>query len=221
MESVLSRYDINIPQDRVKAVAELENEISWIYSAAERDVYIQIAAKKLNVTPESIKDDVKRIMDKNVRNFKKNEGEKAIQMAAGYSDKVNPDYAKAPAIAKHEEVVLGLLLVYPDHRKLAFEEKLLNEEDFFTAFNKRVFNYVKAMYEDPDESSDINEIFTPEEVGRITKIKIARMELEVHSTELLRESINALKSSMQKKSAADTATYDELASLIAKLRAEN
>lgn len=221
MDNVLSRYDINLSQDRVKAIAELENEISSIYSEAERDVYIQIVSKKLNVSPESIKGDVKRIISKNMREYKKSEGEKAIQRAAGYSDKVNPDYAKAPALAKHEEVVLGLLLLFPEHRKLVFTENLLNEDDFFTSFNKRVFKYVKDSYYADDVFADMNELFTPEEVGRITKLKIARMELEINSTELLRESINALKSSMQKKSASDTATYDELSALIEKMRSEN
>jgi len=221
MDNVLSRYDINLSQDRVKAITELENEISSIYSEAERDVYIQIVAKKLNVSPESIKGDVKRIINKNLREYKKSEGEKAIQKAAGYSDKVNPDYAKAPALAKHEEVVLGLLLLFAEHRKLVFTENLLNEDDFFTAFNKRVFSYIKDAYFADDVFSDMNELFTPEEVGRITKLKIARMELEINSTELLRESINALKSSMQKKSATDTATYDELSALIEKMRSES
>ena len=75
-----------------------------------------------------------------------------MQIAAGYSDKINRDFAKAQTVAKHEEVVLGLLLLFPEHRKLVFEEGIVNEESFFTEFNKRVFNFIKNSYEDNDKT---------------------------------------------------------------------
>ncbi len=221
MDNILSKYDINLPQDRVKVIALLENEISNVYSEAERDVYIQLVSKKLGVEPKSIKADVARIIQKNVRAFKQNEGLKARQTATGYADKVNTDFAKAPAVARHEETVIGLLLLFAEHRKSVFEKDILTEENFFTDFNKRVFIYIRDAYLNGDAFPNINEIFTPDEVGRITKIKNERMKLANNGDEVLSESINALKSSIKKKSAENATTPDELAELIKKLRSES
>lgn len=218
MEGILARYDINLPQDKIKALSALENEISSVYSAAERDVYIQIISKHLAVDQKSIKDDVERIISKRMREFKKNEGKKAQQLAAGYQDRVNPDFAKAPAIAKSEESVLSLLLLYPEHRKRVFEESLLCESDFFTELNKKIFNYISVSYKNNDSFEDINAVFTPEEIGRITKIKLDRMSLSVNGDSVLLDSINALKSSMQKKNAGTATTPEQLSELISKLR---
>jgi len=219
MENVLARYDVNLPQDKIKILSILENEISAVYSQAEKDIYTQMLAKKLDVDPKSVKADVARISAKNARAYRQGESQKAKQTALGYQDKVNPDYAKAPAVAKSEEVILGLLLLFAEHRKMVFANDLLSENDFFTELNKRIFKYVKESYENDDVFSDLNEIFTPEEVGRITKIKLSRMNLANNGDDVLTESINALKSSMQKKNAEKTVSADDLTKFINSLRA--
>ena len=221
MDNILKQYDINLPSDMVKALERLENEISGYYSAAEREIYCGIVAKKFNLNTVNIISDVDRIRSKRIRTVKKSEGENARRALAGYGDKINPDFAKAPSVAKHEEFVLGLLLIFPEHRKAVFEESLLAESDFFTDLGKRVFGYVKASYENGDVFGDINEIFTPEEVGRIYKMKLTRMSLDDNSDKVLREGIEALKSSMRKKSAVNVDTLDGLNSFINKLRQDN
>lgn len=218
MENILSKYDISLAQDKVKILAMLENEISAFYSEAERDIYIQMTAKKIGVDPKSIKSDVQRLIQKNFRAFKQTEAQKARQSAAGYADKVNPDFAKAPSVAKHEEAIIALLLLFSEHRKKVFSESLLSVDDFFTDLNKRIFTYIENSYNNGDEFADVNEIFTPEEVGRITKVKLTRMALGNNGEEVLLETINALKSSMQKKTAANATTFDDLRMLINKQR---
>ena len=219
MESVLSKYDINLPQDKINALGELEKIISEVYSKAEQDIYIQTVAGKIGVDQKSVRDDVERIVRKNAYAYRKSESEKLKQQAAGYADRVNPDYAKAPAVAGNEENVLGLLLLYPEHRKKVFTESLLTSEDFFTDLNRRIFEHIKSEYESGgSESADINVAFTPEEVGRITKMKIARMSLSDNGREVLSECIEALKKSMAQKSASSANTYDALDKLINMMR---
>ena len=221
MENILKQYDINLPSDLVKALERLENEISNYYSAAEREIYCGIVAKKFNLNIVNITNDVERIRSKKVNSFKKSEGENARRTLAGYGDKINPDFAKAPSVAKHEEFVLGLLLIYPEHRSSVFSASELSEDDFFTDLGKRVFRYIKTSYENGDVFQDINEVFSPEEVGRIYKMKLTRMSLDDNSNEVLREGIDALKSSMRKKSAVSVGTLDQLNSFINKLRQDN
>ena len=93
-------------------------------------------------------------------------------------------------------------------------------DDFFTALNQRIFEYVSQTYYD-EAPGDINEIFTPEEVGRITKMKLARMNLLNNGDDVLLESINALKSSMLKKSVTACTSIDEMNDIIKRLRSDD
>lgn len=219
MDSILSRYDINLPQDRIDALTELEKLISQVYFKAERDIYIQNVAEHLKVDSKSVKEDVEKLARRQQFAYKKSESQKVKQETAGYSDRVNPDFAKAPAVAKNEENVLGLLLLYPDHRKVVFEENMLATNDFYTDLNRRVFEFIKQSYEaGANNVDDINEAFTPEEVGRITKMKIGRMQLAENGISVLRESIASLRDSMQKKVAEKVSTIDDLNKLLSSKR---
>ena len=139
LDIILSKYDINLSQDKIKALHESEKLISETYSSAERDIYIQTISKLFGVDAKSIKSDVDNLLSKDERARRKEESNKIKQDAVGYSDRVNPDFIKAPAAAKCEENLLGLLLMYPEHRKAVFEGGLLNAEDFFTDLNKRIY----------------------------------------------------------------------------------
>ena len=107
------------------------------------------------------------------------------------------------------------MLLYPEHRKKVFAGGLLTDEDFFTDLNRRVFKYTKLLYEAPDEENlDVNFHFTPDEVGRISKMKISRMNLTDNGDSVLEESISLLKDAMKKKNAATATTFDALNDLI-------
>ncbi len=215
MDNILSRYDINLAQDKIKALHESEKLISETYSSAERDIYIRTIAQKFDVDPKSIKADVDRMVARSAYNRKKDESNKIKQDMAGYSDKVNPDFIKAPAVAKNEENLLGLLLLYPEHRKRVFDDSLISEEDFFTDFNRRVFVYIrKAYFDGNDLHGDVNDYFSEDEVGRITRMKISRMELSENGNAVLFDSIDALKKSVRKKTSQKNNTYEGLNAIL-------
>jgi DNA primase len=219
LDNVLSKYDINLSQDKIKALGELENVISAVYSSAERDIYTRIVAQKLEVNHASIKADVDKIIAKAAAARRKDFASKVKQDAVGYSDRINPDFIKAPAAAKNEESVLGLLLLYPEHRKRVFEENLLDSDDFITELNRRVFDYLKRSYTSSDDThTDINECFTEDEVGRITKMKISRMQLTDNGSDVLLAVISSLRNSVRKKTAEKTNTYEGLNALLSQKR---
>ena len=220
MDNVLAKYNITVSAERVKALNELEKIISEIYSAAERDIHIQTVSKALGVDAKSIKTDVERIISKNIKEYKQKESKKMQQDSLGYSDKVNTDFIKAPAVAKNEEAVLGLLLLYPEHRKTVFEGERLTADDFFTDFNKKVFSYIESSYYRDDSMLDMNDAFTSDEVGRITKMKISRMQLTDNGADVLESCIQNLKSSINKKKSEKTNTYEGLQALLNKKRQE-
>ena len=147
----------------------------------------------------------------------KEEAQKARQTAAGFSDKVNPDFAKAPSVAKSEENVIGLLVLFENHQKKVFEGELLAETDFYTELGRRVFSYLKQCYHE-GVAPNFDENFSPEEVGRIARMKLSRMQLTENGDGVLAEAIESLKSAMQRKSAEGASTIDALSSLINRMR---
>ena len=219
VEGVLGKYNLELPQDKINAIVDIEKLISEVYSSAERDIYIHAVAKRLSVDPKSIKDDVERIVARRLREGRRAEEKRIKETTAGFSDRVNPDYVKAPAIAKNEENVLGLLLLYPDKRKIVFEDKLLSADDFCTEFNKRIFSYIETAYRAGDDSLEwLNENFTPEEVGRVMRMKINRMALSSSDDAVLYDSIDALKRSVLKKEAVKINTFEGLDAILKRKR---
>ena len=85
-------------------------------SAVEREVYIREAAKRIDVTPETLKNDVERVRRKMVREMRKNESSEALKTVHRYGDTVNPDAAKNVKMSSAEEAIIGMLLQYDDHR---------------------------------------------------------------------------------------------------------
>lgn len=222
VEKVLSKHDISVPQEKIIACAELTKIISQVYSSAEREIYIKEMSKKLEIDEKSIKHDVERAIAKQRREANVKEKQKMHQQAAGYMDKVNPDFVKAPAIAKTEEALLGLLYLYSEHRIAAFKsDGLLHESDFFTSFGKRVFAFIRDNTDEGVfDDTFLDEAFTPEEVGRIKKIKLDRSSLENNSSTVFSDVVNVLKSYVMDKESEKTAdTLEDLNDLINKKRA--
>lgn len=219
VESVVSRYNLDIPQEKIKALKEIENVISLVYSSAERDVYIREIATRFEVDYKSLKNDVDLIISKRISAEKKEESRNLIRKSEGFSDRTNPDFVKAPAIAKNEEAVLGLLLYMPNHRKRVFSQKLLSEDDFFTDLSKRIFAFLRDNYTDADDSLPFfDECFSPDEVGRITRMRMSRAEFTDNGDLTLDECIENLRSSIDKKKATGTNTYEGLNELLLKKR---
>ena len=221
LDAILLKYDLSLPQDKINALAEVEKLISEVNSMAERDVYISAVSKKFDVQAASIRSDVERIITKRQATFKRNQTQKVRQETAGYSDRINPDFLKSPAVARNEETVLGLMLLFPNHRKKVFEEGLLSEDNFMTVLNKRVFTCIERAYNDGDEHLiTINEEFTAEEIGRISRMKIRRMELSSNDDAVLYECIDNLKKSVDKKTSETTDTIDKLNEILLKKRTD-
>ena len=186
---------------------------------AERDVYISVVAKKFDVQSASIRADIDKIISKREFNYKRNQTQKIRQETAGYSDRINPDFIKSPAVAKNEETVLGLMLLFPNHRKKIFTDSLLSADNFMTDLNKRIFSYIERAYKEGDDNLiTINEEFTAEEIGRISRMKIRRMELSSNDDAVLYECIDNLKKSVDKKESEKADTIDKLNAILSRKR---
>ena len=223
MEKTFAKHDIHQPQGKINAVAELCSVISEVYSAAERDIYISELSRRLEVDVKGIRSDVERLIARRRKNEKRERSEEIRQSAAGYGDRVNPDRVKDPQLSNCENSVLSLLMLYPEHRVAAKDKYGLTEEDFFTALGKRIFTYVSECCDgNAMDSSEMNTRFTEEEIGRITEIKISRMGLTDNGEQTFRDSVEALRSAMRKRTLAESTTsLSDLESLIQSMRKED
>ena len=202
LERILSTYDINVPQEKVKALSELCELISGFYSSAERDVYISIVAKKTDIEPASIRRDVERLVHRQQKDFKTKEKQKIRQATSGFGDKVNPDFARNPAAARAEETVLGLMLLRMELCDKATKPPYsLTEDNFFTALGKKIFAFLTDQNE--DRETDPNAVFSPEEVGRLTEMRVRRMQLTENGETVFADSVANLRAAVASQQERD------------------
>ncbi len=222
LERVFAKYDIKTPQGKIEACAELCDVIAGFSSQTEREVYVFELAKRLELPADKIRADLAVKVKRRERAAKKEEGKQLTQSLSGVFDRVNPEFVKAPAVARKEETVLGLLLLYPEHRKKAFAAGGLTEDDFYTTLSRRVFAYIRDA--EPHGGPDAvppDEWFTPDEVGRMTKMKRERLLLTENGDAVYRSAVDALHAEVEEKRLSETEmNLDDLDSFLSKKRSE-
>ena len=205
LDGVLSKYDVSLPEDKIKAADELCKIIATVYSGVERSVYIAAVADKLGLTTDVVKNDVERIRSALIRQYKSKEGRDVQLSAKNVGDRINPDAMKNIQAAAAEEAILGLMLLFDDRRSEIQKGVVdLTGDDFYTEFGRRVFDSIIEL--DKSEGgfmySLLGERFTADEMGRIQQILQKRSQLTSNGTDVLEACIRTLKSAKAKESEA-------------------
>ncbi|MBO4980176.1 MAG: DNA primase [Clostridia bacterium] len=199
--TLATRYNLSTPSDRIKASEEACALIAGVSSPIEREVYISQIAGPLDLPVDVIKNNVERMVAKRRAEARRKEGQDARLSIRNYGDRTNIDAAKNIAANAAEEAILGLLLLYEEHRSAVRSGKVsLQAEDFFTALGRRMFEEIMRL--DATEGgfmfSLLGESFTPDEMGRMQKYMQERSGLTANGSEVLSSSIEALKRAVQK-----------------------
>lgn len=196
LETVLAQHNLDAPEEKIKASAELCRIIAGTYSHVEREVYLTEVANRLALPVDVLRQDVEREANRLRRERRQQEGRDARAFAAGFGDRINPDAAKNMRAARAEETVLGLMLLYDEHRAAVANGMVeLCEDDFFTTFGKRVLRAVLEL-ERSDGGFDMSllgEQFTPDEIGRLERMRLDRRALSENGISVLRESAALLR----------------------------
>lgn len=224
LEDVLSKYDISNNDEKIKAISELCTAISGVYSEVEREIYISEVAKRFEIPADVIKNDVRRLISKKIREQKKEDGRRAIAESSGWGDRINADAMKNIHAAKAEEVILGLMLTYDDLRTAVLHGDVgLEAEDFFTEFGRRVFVAVRdAQSEGGFDFGMLGERFGADEMGRITKMQVSRKDLTQNDISVLRECAAVLRAEREKRSLRESGNViGEINSLREKKKKQN
>lgn len=203
LESVLAKHDVASATGKINAARELVAIIAQSASGVERELYVRSAAERLSISGESLANDVKRYRTKMAREYKQKESRELQMSARNFGDRVNPDAAKNPAAAAAEETILGLMLLYPEHRRAVCDGKVvLSAEQFFTSLGRRAFEAIYAMEcaEQGFEFSALGEHFTPDEMGRLVRLQQDRQALLNNGIEVLQAAAKALSDEKEKLS---------------------
>jgi len=200
---VFSKYDLTSAGDRVKASNELCQIISGVSSAVEREIYITHVAPILGLTTDILKNSVEREIKKR-RAEETNKELQSIKLSVrNYGDRVNPDAVKNVAANAAEEAILGMLLMYDEHREAVKNKKIeISADDFFTALGKKIFEKIMSLHNSDGGFSMavIGEDFSADEMGRIQKLLQMREALTDNGTKVLVSNVEALKNAKRKTS---------------------
>ncbi len=211
LQSVLGHHDISLPDEKIKAAAELCSAIARVYSSAEREVYINAVSERLGLSADSLRKDVDAAVKRNLRESRKQESHRAQLEAMGLRDKINPETSGNRQAAAAEEAILGLLLLYPEHRRaVATGQVPITAESFVTDFHRRAFETVMAL-EAEDGGYDfslLGEYFTVEEMGRLSHLEQNRRNLSDNGTSVLRSALETLLRNKEQKAAREAAPVD-------------
>ncbi|MBO7295975.1 MAG: DNA primase, partial [Clostridia bacterium] len=206
-EKIFAKYSMDIPEERIKASEELCALIALSPSKVEREIYASMVADKLHISAESLKNDVERTRSKKLRAAKQKEGKDASLAARGYGDRVNPDTAKNVQAVAAEEAILGLLMLYPEHRRMITSGTIvLGEDDFFSGLGKRTCARVMQMEAEEGgfDYSLLGEDFSIDEMGRLQSMLQRRRALAENGTAVLRASVETLKQQKQRSDARES-----------------
>lgn len=218
--SVLKKYNVDIPDEKIKAAEELCTIAADIESNIEREVYVGKIASALGLDVANVRTDTERKRKYRKKDREAEEKRKIVMSSLGVGDRVNRDYAKNVKAAHAEETVLGLMLLFPEYTEKVRNGKTeLTVDDFVTEFNRRVFDRLLESGSEGGLGSFADE-FSPEEISRMSSMLVARQELTDNSESVFEESINALKRAVS-ESADKDGDIDSLMKLIESKKRQN
>ena len=146
------------------------------------------------------------------------ESQQARLAAMGIRDKVNPESAGNVQAAASEEAILGLLLLYGEHRKaVAMGQVPLTRDSFVTAFHRNAFTVIMTL-EETDGGFDfslLGEYFSVEEMGRLARLEQARRALAENGSPVLRAAVQTLAEAKELREAKDASPADSIQMLLA------
>lgn len=211
-------YNLEQAEDKVAFLTEAVKILATIDSSIEQDVYISRLSKETEVSPDAIRQQMRKYQKRKSYSKRKTDFRNLQQNLSGRGDKLNPERYKKPRVTVAEESLLAYLIKNPD--KLGYIESRLSSDKFQGEFNKKLFEYFSGRIKNGnDPLSSVSGDFTQEETARI--FRLANSELSRMANEnTLRENIDVINDEYSKLKTADmsTATNEDIAAQLRRLK---
>ncbi len=196
LEKILSGYNLSLPDEKVKASAEICRVLADVANNTERDIYTKHAAELLGVGQDSVRADVERMRRKRANEYRTKQSKDALLSIKNIGDRVNADAARYVAANDCEESILAMMMIFDEYRHDVASEKIqLQAEDFATSFGRRVFETLCLLERSEGGYSRamLGQYFSIDEMSRLEKIEVERRRLTRNDKEVFLSCINALK----------------------------
>ena len=194
---ILGRYNLEISEEKVRAVTECCGMLAGIYPEFKREIYIARLCELTGVSKTSVEIEIRRRERKNGAEARRTVTKTSIDEMRRYNDKVNPEAVKNPKAAEIEERIIGIIMLYPEHISAVGEK--LNPESFVTDFNRKVLSKLLELYrEDRFDLSYLNEDFDSDAIGRIREMEHKRRMVSANGIDALNSLIDALSEEKHK-----------------------
>ncbi len=186
-DRIKEKYNFDLPDEKIKALDETINLISDVNSAAKRDIYIYSVAPIFGVTPESLRRDIEKKIQKRSRIDKKDESKKIMMQTAGYLDRVNPDTVKNVRAARAEEAIIGILLLHPEYIPESEKKgRPISADEFVTEFGKKICSAMLELAKSGSfDESLLGQTLSVDEMDRLSKLRLARYNLVDNTIDVL------------------------------------
>ena len=219
LDATLKKYDVSIPENKIKASVEVCMHIAEVYSGVEREVYISSAAKRLGVSEEGLKNDVEIARRKKIKEYKAGVSRQARNDAMGIGDRINVDGIKNIRAKGAEETLIALLLIFEEYRAAVVSKKVdVRPSDFFSQFHASVFERIIELESgDGYDFSLLAEFFTTDEIGRLEGLMRKRRELSENGYDVFVGCVETLKNE-KSTSGEGQSSIDVIQSLLDKKR---
>ena len=171
--------DLSTDIGRVELLKRTSKVLAGIESPLEREVYISRTSKKCDIPVQVLKAHIDTMLKKNSSSAKKNEWRNIKAKTTYIRDDINPDAVSNKKQARAEETIISYLLTRPGEWEDV--ESLAPPECFVTAFNKKVYTALLERMKDSDRFtiSMLSDVFSTEEMGRISGIAAKKREVAV------------------------------------------
>lgn len=212
---IMSEHDLTNDEEKLKAIRRVVSFIADMPSSVERRIYSARLAKLMDIDEGAVERDVAYALKKKATEQKKTDREKLVRETLGLSDRVNPDFAKAPLAARLEEAVLGILLSREELAAHPVDGVPLSEEDFPTELGKRLFGFIaEASDSGGFEFGQLSESFTQDEVSRAMKMSLARQKLTDNGDAVFEENVRRMRAATED----DGSSVEDIARILSKKR---
>lgn len=214
MDNIFSKYHCELPEDKIRAGNECCRMIAEYPSAVEREVYIGQVAGMLSLPQDVLRNQVQQNLRKRTKQLREQEKREAQASIRNVGDRVNPDAFRDVQAAAAEETILGLMLLRPENRAAVAKGRIsLGAQDFFTAFGRRVFEAILSLEnsENGFAMAMLEQMFSPEEMGRIQQMLMKRQVLEENGESVFSAAVDTLKTAKLRH--ADSQSQDALSAI--------
>lgn len=199
LESILGKFDLTNPDDKLRAVGEATTFIAALPSKLTREVYSGRLSERIGVSRQTVIDETERKAKYSEKKNRQQYADETVRSLSGFGDKVNRDKLKYSSAALLEESLLGMLLIVPELGVKACAD--LSPDDFITDFNRRVYAAFEQDFKAGKEAVISRDaLFTPAEIAVISRYMANRRMLGGNTPEAIADAVKRIK---QEKSRRD------------------